>query len=238
MVVYIDLVFLFNFIINFILMFSIEKVFKDKIKYFRLFIASFIGSCIVVLSLFYKEVFKIFKFSLGILIMAIGTQKITFSKSIIKISMFYTENLALVGFLGTFEVNTCVWLIFATALILGLLFFEHFKKYYIFLLNAKYNVIVTQKNQIFKCGAFLDTGNSASNSYGVPIVFLDKKYQKDIFQEYQLVSINTVNGEKLEKAYKVDKFEIIVKRKKIEKEVLVVFTNLDKECLLNNMLMI
>ena len=170
--------------------------------------------------------------------MVIGTRKITISKSIIKISMFYTENLALVGVLGSYEINTCVWLIFATIAILGLLFFEHFKKYYIFLINAKYNVIVTQKNKIIKCGAFLDTGNSAVSIDGVPIVFLDKKYQNDMFLDYQLVSISTINGEKLERAYKVDKFEVVVNKKRIEKKVLVVFTNLDKDCLLNNMLMI
>ncbi len=192
----------------------------------------------VIIGLFYQLAFRVFKIIGGIFIVLIGFRRITFSKSIIKISMFYTENLALVGILSSFKINTTLFFLMALVAILILLFFEQFKKYYILLANSKYNVIVTQKNKQYKIKAFFDTGNSATSNDGIPIIFLDKKYFNESFEKYQYVMIETVLGNKEEKAYSVDKFEILFNKKKIEKKVMIIFSDIDRDCLLNCTLMI
>lgn len=237
MIVYVDLIFLFNFLVNFIFLYVIEKIFKDDTKISRMVIVSSVGGIIAIFSCFNKYIFQIYKIIGGVILIVLGIRKITFSKSIIKISMFYLENLALVGVLTTFKINNLLMLSFALGLILVLLFFEHFKNYYIFLLQNKYNVIVTKNNKKMKFEAILDTGNSATNKDGIPLVFISKKYYSESFDKYELVLVETVNNEKIEKAYFVDEFIIIINGKEVKKEALIVFTDV-KTCLLNSMLLI
>lgn len=237
MIVYIDLIFLFNFMVNFIFLYVTEKIFKDDTKILRMIIASTVGGIIAILSCFNKYVFQIYKIMGGVFLIVLGIRKITFSKSIIKISMFYLENLALVGVLTTFKINNLLMLSFALGLILVLLFFEHFKNYYIFLSKNKYNVIVSKNNKKMKFEAILDTGNSATNKDGIPLVFISREFYNDSFDKYELVMVETMNCERLEKAYFVDEFIIIINSKKVKKEALIVFSDIDV-CLLNSMLLI
>ena len=238
MILYWDLLIFFNFIINFIFLFSMEMIFKDKVYFLRLILVSLICSVLAMLCFFNKIMFNIYKIIGGIVIVVFSLKKITASKTIIKISMFYIENLALTGVLATLKVNNLLMLIIAIILILGLLFFEHFKKYYIFIAKNKYNVIVSKNNVHLKMSAILDTGNAATNADGVPLVFVSEKLFSDVFDKYELVEIQTVNGDAYCKAYYVDDFQIVLNRKKIEKKAMVVFTKIDDDCLLNSMLLI
>lgn len=237
MIVYVDLIFLFNFLVDFIFLYVTEKIFKDDTKILRMVIVSSIGGIIAIFSCFNKYIFQIYKIMGGVILIVLGIRKITFSKSIIKISMFYLENLALVGVLTTFKINNLLMFSFALGVILVLLFFEHFKNYYIFLSQNKYNVIVTKNNKKMKIEAILDTGNSATNKDGIPLVFISQKYYSESFDKYELVLVETVNNEKIEKAYFVDEFIIIINGKKVKKEALIVFSDVDV-CLLNSMLLI
>lgn len=237
MIVYIDLFFLFNFMVNFIFLYVTEKIFKDDTKIIRIIIASTVGGIIAIFSCFNIYIFQIYKIMGGVLLIVLGIRKITFSKSIIKISMFYLENLALVGVLTTFKINNLLMLSFALGSILVLLFFEHFKNYYIFLSQNKYNVIVTKNNKKINFMATLDTGNSSTNKDGIPLVFISNKFYDDSFNKYELVQVETINSERLEKAYFVDEFIIIINGKKVKKEALLVFCDIEM-CLLNSMLLI
>lgn len=223
--------------VNFIFLYVTEKIFKDDTKILRMIIVSTVGGIIAIFSCFNKYVFQIYKIIGGVFLIVSGIRKITFSKLIIKISMFYLENLALVGVLTTFKINNLLMLSFALGVILVLLFFEHFKNYYIFLSQNKYNVIVTKNNEKMKLEAILDTGNSATNKDGIPLVFISKQFYNDSFDKYELVMVETMNCERLEKAYYVDEFIIVVNGKKVKKEALIVFSDIDV-CLLNSMLLI
>lgn len=198
---------------------------------------STVGGIIAIFSCFNKYIFQIYKIMGGVFLIVLGIRKITFSKSIIKISMFYLENLALVGVLTTFKINNLLMLFFALGVILVLLFFEHFKNYYIFLSQNKYNIIVTKNNKKIKAEAILDTGNSSTNKDGIPLVFISKQFYNDSFDKYELVQVETINCERLEKAYFVDEFIIVVNGKKVKKEALIVFSDIET-CLLNSILLI
>lgn len=238
MVIYWDIIVFFNFMINFIFLFSMEMLFKDKICFLRLVLVSLLSAIITLFCFFNKYLFRLYKIFGGMMLVILGLKKITFSKQIIKISMFYVENLALIGILTTFKINSFLMLVIAVALILALLFFEHFKNYYIFIAKNKYNVIVSKNNIHIKIKAVLDTGNTATNKDGIPLVFVSDKWFNNTFNEYELVLVETVNGEKYCRAYQVDDFLILINKKKVEKKALIVFTKLEEDCLLNSMLLI
>jgi len=238
MIVYLDLVFILNSFINFILLFSLEKMFSDSFSYKKIILSSLLGGGIVAASFYSTIFFKIFKIIGGIVIVLFGIKKNTINKILIKIFTFYTENLALVGVLASFKINTCLLLFFATTLILGLMFFEKFRKQYIFHENFKYNVIVTQKDNVIKIQGFFDSGNFSSSENGIPLVFINKKYFNISFNNYVLVKVKGIINEEIKKAYVVDKFEVIINKKRVEKKVLIVFSEISEDCLLNSLIMI
>ena len=131
MIVYLDLVFMLNSFINFILLFSLEKMFSDSFSYKKIIFSSLLGGGIVAASFYSTIFFKIFKFIGGAVIVFLGIKKNTINKMLIKIFTFYTENLALVGVLASFKINTCLLLLIATTLILGMMFFEKFIKLFL-----------------------------------------------------------------------------------------------------------
>ena len=213
-------------------------MFSDSYCFKKILLSSLVGGLIVSISFYSLFFFKIYKIVGGLVIVLLGIKKNTINKVLIKIFTFYTENLALVGVLASFKINTWLLLFFATTLILGLMFFEKFRKQYIFKENFKYNVIVTQNEKVINLKGFFDSGNFSSSESGVPLVFLNNKFYNDSFNEFILVKIKGIITEEVKRAYIVEKFEVEINKKKIEKKVLIVFSDIHEECLLNSLIMI
>lgn len=237
MKIYVDIVFIFNFAINFSFLFFIEKIFKDRISFKRIIIASLIGSSMIICYLFNYLVLTIFKISGGILICFIAFRNIQISKQIIKTSVFYLQNLSLVGLLESYKINTPIMLFFSVALILIIIFFENFKKYYIFIASHKYNVIIKSK-KIYRLQGFLDTGNMATSSLGVPIVFISENIELDKSAKDEVILIDSICGRKEFIGHFCDDFYIKINRKWVRKKVFIVINKTEHECLLNNLLFI
>ncbi len=233
MVIYLDLILLSNFVINLLFLYFIEKLFDDKIIWRRIVFAGIVGSLMVLiyfLDYFFVVMFKIIG---GIIIVLIGLSNISKSKQIIKISLFYVLNFALVGFLQAFRINEWYLLIVSLIVILGLVILENNKKYFIFIKNLQYNVIVNLNNEIVKLKGFLDTGNECFYN-GIPVVFINECFYNEKFISIGIFTVKTINGINCQNCFKPDCFWIIINNKKIKKDVYVVFTNIgEKECLIN-----
>ena len=62
MVIYLDLLFLFNFVINFIFLYVVEIIYKEKRSFKRLVLGALVGGLMVILFLFNYIVLEIGKY--------------------------------------------------------------------------------------------------------------------------------------------------------------------------------
>lgn len=235
MVVYIDLIITVNIIINIIMLISIQRIFADEIHFLRIVLASVIGS-IFVLSIFINNyLYYLLKIFGGIIIICIGIKNIVFSKQIIKISLFYTLNLAFTGFLRTFRITNTPWILLFLGLILGLVILENNHKYFIFLKRNSYKIKITFFDKKYQLIGYLDTGNECLYN-GIPIIFVNNKY-KDMIQNRQsineITNIYTVNGLSIQNIYKPQEFTIYINKKEYHKKVVIIFCDINKDCLIN-----
>ena len=235
MVVYLDLLFLFNCFINIIFLVVIDLIYKSKIKVCKIMLGGIIGGLIVVVALFDLILYHFMKIVGGIIIAYVGLERCKGKRKIIKYSSFYTLNLASVGLVEAFGVNNHMLVFLALAPIIVIYFIESNKNLVIFTNKLKYNIIVNFKNNVLKLEGYLDTGNFSEYN-NLPIIYIDDKYYiKELDKEpFSLVQIATVNTISFLKAYRPSKC-ILYKNKEItEIDVLVVFCKIEMhECLLN-----
>ena len=237
MVIYIDLLIIFNFMINFIFLYAIEIIYHEKIAIVKLLLGGVIGGLLVLGFLFDYYLYYFLKIFGGIIVGIIGWQKNSGVKLIVKISSFYVLNFASVGLVGCFQIKTWYWLFFSMGAIMVIYFIESNKKIDIFINQLKYNISVTFFDKSINLEGYLDTGNF-SVCDNLPIIYLSKKYFAN-YVAYKMVEINTVNGCSKLITYKPQKFIIEIGKHQYQKEVLVVFTDLHEfDCLLNNDLFI
>lgn len=216
----------------------IEKIFDDQINLLKLFIASFIGGSLIILYFFNYYVLIAFKIIGGVLLSVIGLKIITFSKIVMKTSLFYLLNFCLVGVVSSFNVDEWYFLCLSIIFVIFVIILENYKKYHIYINRCQYNISVKFKNYSFKTKGFLDSGNFSTTKDGTPIVFVDKKYYRNL-DNYEIIYLNTVGGVTAVKAYKPEKFIVNDGKNTMEKDVKVVFSKLTNvECLLNSMIFI
>ncbi len=232
MIVYLDLIMLSNFIIEFLFLYILEKVYEEKVNYFRMIIASLVGSFLLLLFFLNYIFFTIFKIIGGILIVMIAISSVSKSKQVIKISSFYALNFAFVGFLKSFNINKWYLLILSVVVVLGIFILEVNKRYFIFIKRCNYNVIVDFNGIKIKAKGFLDTGNECFFKE-TPVVFLNDKYRLKKIEANEKMMISTANGIDIKECFKATSFKIVIGRKVIEKNVFIVFSKIEKECLLN-----
>lgn len=240
MIVYVDLVFLLNFFINFFLLAIIEIIFKEKINYLRIVFASFIGGGIILAYCLNNLLFTLFQIFGGILIALFAYYHNNPQKIIIKIASFYLINLAVVGLLSIFKITDFYLLLLCLVLVVVIIFFETNKKYYVFINANKYRIYVSFDNYTLDIEGYLDTGNFALSLDNKPLVFIDQKYFKEDLLSNKNVQINTINGLQSVLVYEPQSFYIKMKNKKIYKDVLIVFSDINQnfDCLLNAWLFI
>lgn len=240
MVIYVDLVFLLNFSINFFILLIIEILSRDKIKYLSISLASFLGGGIIIGFILNYLIFTMFQIFGGILISLIAYYHNNPQKIIIKTASFYLINLALVGLLTVFKIKSFLLLGICLLSIIIIVFLEANRKYYLYLNAKKYQIHLEIKNYTFDIMGYVDSGNLAMSQDNKPLVFINTKYYKtDLIQNCE-IEIKTVNGVNKVLAYRPDVFYFKVKNKRIYKDVLIAFIDLNQEfdCLLNAWLFI
>jgi hypothetical protein len=231
MVIYLDLLFIFNSFINAIFIYAIELCYKEKISLKRILIGGFIGGLLIVGFLFDYYIYYILKIIGGLIIGFIGFKGSSL-KIIVKTTSFYIINFASIGLINSFNISEWYLFILSVVGIILIYFIENNRKSLIFINSYKYNISVSFGNTRLKLEGFLDTGNF-SKFDDLPIIYISDKYQQN-YSVYKLVNINTINGVSYSKSYKPSSFIIEVNHKKLERDVLVVFTKLkDFDCLLN-----
>jgi len=235
MIVYLDLLFVFDFLICFIFLYVIEKIYHSHINFLRLIFGGIVGGLIVILCLFYNNLYDLLKIIGGIIICLVGLEKLSGFKNVVKISSFYTLNLASIGLVCAFGIINRTLIFLSIAAIILVFIIESNKNLIIFSNHFKYNIIVSFDKTSLRLVGYLDTGNF-SEYENIPIIYIDDKYypKELIYAKYKSVNIATVNSISILKAYEAKKCIIKMGREKKEVKALVIFCKLNKiDCLLN-----
>ena len=208
MKIYLDIVFLLNFIIDFLILYGVKIVLKEKGRLIRIFLGSLTGSLTLIL-LFIdinSTILVIFKFIVSILIILVSFGKRNFCKnlayfyliSIILGGSFYLLDITyedgnLLVFKNNYLINFVV-LILGSIFIIFLFIKEHIKykeKY-----SNKYVVKIYLNKKMYELEGFIDTGNRLVDPYKRRCVILvNMKLRKQanyIYVPYKALNVTGV----------------------------------------------
>ncbi len=210
--IYIDLFFLFNAIMDIIIITSVSILLKRNTTYKRILISSLLGG-ISSLMLFTSINRLLLELITIILMITIAFKYKNIRYFLTNILYTYILSILLGGLIYLFnsKVTLNIYLNYLVIIILSIevmtLYIKESKKikntynnYY------KVDIYFKDKEKISLIG-FLDTGNNLYDPYKKrPIILLDKKYQKE--DKFILVPYHTINGEGLLKCIKPEKVYI------------------------------
>ena len=246
MIVYLDLVFLINFIMDFYILSSVKFLLRLNTKFIRIIFGSLMGSLSLIL-LFFKLntiILNIIKIIISILMILI-----TFGKSKFLNNLFYLYIISIVlggtlylindslgyevnGFIfinNGYSINLIILLIISP-IILFLYIKEHLK--YKKKINTEYNVIIKLKNKRINVIGFLDTGNKLIDPYfKKPIILLNKKYINLKNRKIIYVPFTSLNNNGLLKCI-IPEY-ILINNKKYKDVLIGISENLNYDCILN-----
>lgn len=226
MKVYVDVVFIINFIIDFLLLLSVSYILKRNIKIKRIILGAFTGSISILLLFLNLNNIELFIYKLLISIIMILT---TFSYKSFKyfinnLIYLYLCSVVLGGTLylikdevslknkGLVFINSNLKLnlLIVIVLIPIILYFyikqiKNMKNNY----SNNYSVELFYKDKVLLFNAFLDTGNKLKDQYKKrPIILVNTDKLNFSYENCILVPYTTVGGEGVIKCIKVDKIII------------------------------
>lgn len=238
MKIYLDVIFLINFLFDSLLLFTVSILTKRNVKIKSIIIGGIIGSLSTFLLLFKINNLELFVFKIIVSIIMII---ITFKYKNIKYTLnnlfyLYISSIILGGFLymlniqfsykneGIFfyhnglSINFIVFIILSPMILY--LYIKQSKKlknnysYY-------YNIDIYYKDKIVKLSAYLDTGNTLKDPYQkLPIIIINKEMiNEELIDDYILIPINTINSHSLLHCFKADK--IFIDGKILNKKILI-----------------
>ena len=252
MKVYVDLLLILNFILDFMLLISVKLILKRTTTIFRLLLSSFIGS-LTILILFIKInslTLFIIKIVLSIIMNIIAFKYNNIKYLIKNLVYFYISSIILGGFLYflniTFSYKNNGLVFINNGLSINFIFLIIVSPIILYLYNKQvkdlknnYNnyyelVIYFTDNKIKKCVGFLDTGNRLKNPYNnksiIILNYFENNYPKI------LVPCNTVNKTELLECFKINK--ICINGKEIKNVLIALSKNNIKidgvDCILPN----
>lgn len=256
MKIYLDYIFLINFIFDFLLLLSVSVILKRNVKLKRIIMGAFIGGLSIFIlfipinniQLFILKVF----ISILMVLISFSFKNIKYTiKNLIYLYMnsmvlggalyflniqFSYKNEGLIFYHNGFSINMLVLIILSPIIIYTYIKqTKHLKNFY----TNCHKVNVTYNKKTYNLNAFLDTGNRLVSPVAkIPIVIVKKAKIKEI-KDYIIVPYNTMSGSSLIKCVKVEKFEI--DNKIINKKVLLgLIDSFEMEgidCILNPLLM-
>lgn len=220
MIIYIDLLFVLNLWIDFLLLITTNIILKYEVSYRRVFIASLIGSFSTIFILI-ENVLLLFVFKIILcLVMQLIVNGYKGIKTLIEnVFYFYLVSVILAGVVSLFDYKSINFYIYYLLLILFTPIILYINNKQIKKLNVYYkdlyNVTLFYKNKKYLFNAFLDTGNNLFDPYKKrPISLIYSNRIKYNYEDGLLVPIETANYKSILKCIKVDK--LVVDNKEIK----------------------
>lgn len=224
MLIYVDLLFILNLWIDFLLLITTNIILKYKVSYSRIFLGSLVGAFSTFLIIIDdKVILFILKIVIGIVMQLIVNHYKGIKTLFENVFYFYLVSIILAGTLYLFKLDKMsikenyILLLITTPIIL------YINRKQINKLDTYfkdiYSVTIVYKNKKYLFNALLDTGNKLYDQYKkrpISLVYTNKiKYD---YRDLILVPIETANKKSILKCIKVDK--IIVDDKEIKNAVI------------------
>lgn len=211
MVIYIDLLIIFNFIYDFLIIKVISIVLKRNTNNKKIILSSLMGELSILhLILNYNYIFLLVcKIILSSLMLVIAFNYKGIKYLLINLSYYYMLSIIIGGFIYYLYSNGINYIIIILLVPLILLIYiiqNHFKYNY----NNYYDVVITyNNNHKIKVTAFLDTGNNIIDPISLrPVIILNKCMYKEKYKNFIYVSVKVLNNTTLIKCIKPKYIEI------------------------------
>ena len=223
MKIYLDLIMILNFILDFILLLTVGLILKRKINLTRLLLGSFFGG-ISILFLFINInsfILFIFKILISIFMIIISYKFINIKYTLINLLYLYMSSIILGGFLyllniefsykkvGLIFINNGLSINFIFLLITSPIIL------YIYIKQTKnlrynysnyYNITLIKNNKKYNYIGYMDSGNLLVDSITNKLVILiDKRKLLFDIKEFRLIPYMSVDGHHMIKVVKIDK---------------------------------
>lgn len=193
MKIYIELVFIVNFLLDFIILYGTKKLLKLNKSNKRLLLASIIGSLstIIIFLKITNIILLILKILLSLILIIVS-----FGKSNILINTFYFYLISIIigGTIYLFDLNKNLYFNYLILIILSpiiiYLLIKELNKHRLNI-NDKYLVEITISKKKYKLEGFIDTGNRLSSPIKKePVILVNLKinYNKVIYIPYKALN--------------------------------------------------
>lgn len=245
MTIYLDIIFLENFILNLILLYAVGIETKSKIKFYRIIIASILGSIYAIILYIVKNEFLysiVMKFMLSIVMVYVSFETKGFKDILKKMLYFYLTSfvfgggaLALIYMVNTGKISIqngiiqgsytrlTIMIGIIIAFIIIIIAFSLIKNR-ISKNDLICNIGIRINNKEVKTKAMIDTGNLLKEPItNIPVVVLEHSLLKNIIPNEILENIDKILGGDLSEISENIKSQYILKMKVIP------FTSLGKQ---------
>jgi len=223
MKIYLDLVMILNFVIDFILLLTVSLILKRNVSITRIMLGAFIGGISIIFLFFNINSITLFLFKIiiSIFMTIISFKYINLKYTLVNLLYLYMSSIILGGFLyllniefsykqvGIIFINNglsinFIFLIITSPIIL-----------YIYIKQTKnlrynysnyYNIEIINKNKKYKYTAYMDSGNVLVDSLTKKsVILIDKRKLLFNIKEFRLIPYMGVNGSNMIKVVKIDK---------------------------------
>ncbi len=223
MKIYLDLIMILNFFIDFILLLSVSLILKRNIKLTKLMLGAFIGGVSILILFFNVNSISLFmiKFLISLIMILVSFGYKNFKYTMVNMLYLYMSSIILGGFLYLLNIEFSYKhigiLFFNKGLSINFIFLLIFSPIilYIYIKQTKnfrynysnyYNIEIFIKNKKYKYIAYMDTGNTLiDNLTKKSVILIDKRKLLFNIKEFRLIPYMGVNGLNMIKVIKIDK---------------------------------
>ena len=223
MKIYLDLVMILNFFIDFILLLTVSIVLKRNISITRIMLGAFVGGLSILFLFFDMNSVTLFilKTIISILMVLISFKYKNLKYTLINLFYLYMVSIVLGGFLYLLNIEFSykqVGIIFINnGLSINFIFLLIFSPIilYIYIKQTKnlrynysnyYNIEIVKKDKKYKYTAYMDSGNVLVDSLTKKsVILIDKRKILFNIKEFRLIPYMGVNGSNMIKVVKIDK---------------------------------
>ena len=223
MKIYLDLIMILNFAIDFILLLTVSLILKRNVKLTRIMLGSFVGGLSILFLFFNINSFILFllKLFISILMVLITFGYKTLKYTLVNLLYLYMSSIVLGGFLYLlnleFSYKHIGIIFFNNGLSINFIFLILFSPLilYIYIKQTKnlrynysnyYNIEIINNNKKYKYTAYMDSGNVLVDTLtNKPVILIDKRKLLFNIKEFRLIPYMGVNGSNIIKVIKIDK---------------------------------
>ena len=223
MKVYLDLIMILNFGLDFILLLTVSLILKRNISISRIMLGAFVGGLSIIF-LFFKIsslVLFLFKIIISIFMILITFKYRNLKYTLINLFYLYMSSIILGGFLyllniqfsykkvGILFINNGLGINFIFLIIVSpIILYIYIKQAKLLKYNYSnyYNIEIINKNKKYKYTAYMDSGNVLVDSLTKKsVILIDKRKLLFDIKEFRLIPYMCVNGSNMIKVVKIDK---------------------------------